>query len=337
MVKPIRVTQSTAEERLSSLPPLTRLLANAAVELGYKVYAYPGKRFFRVTHNRKTHHFTLMRTPLNDYSAATISDNKHYTNLVLYSHGIPVPYSEKMYRQEYEETGFDLSNFHFPVVVKPASGTIRGKSVSVNVQTERHAQRLLKAGFGRYVKMLVEEYYEGQQDYRLLVLDNKVIAATHRIPAHIVGDGRSSVKWLIHQKNEQRELVSEHADFSPIKYDAEMRQMLKSQRLRMNSIPAKGRYIQLKQVPNLGAGGEAHDVTDKVHPENKKIAVKAAKALGLRLAGLDFLATDIRKPITKTGGVILEVNQHPGIMAHHFPHKGEPRNVAKQIMKAVFK
>lgn len=336
MVKPIRVTLQTADEHFSSLPALTRLLAGAALGLGYTVKAYPGKRLFSATHNRKTHHFTLMRTPLNSYAAASIADNKHYTNLVLYSKGVPVPYSEKRYRHEYKERGFDFSNFHFPVVVKPASGTIRGEFVKVDVKTERHAHKLLKTGFQKYVKMLVEEYYEGLNDYRLLVLDNRVIAATYRVPAHVIGDGRSSVRWLMHQKNEQRAAVKA-AEHSLITYDAEMKKLLRSQRLNMSSVPSKGRYVQLKKVPNLGAGGEAHDVTDIVHPDNIKLAIKATKALGLRLAGLDFLCDDISKPIEKTNGVILEVNQHPGIIAHHFPHKGEPRDVATQIMKAVFK
>lgn len=336
MVDKILVTKRNSDEVLHKLFPLNRLLATASYELGYKVQVYDGINMFRVTHKGKSYDIPNITTPINTYSASAVADNKFATNTILHHAGISVPKSIKVTKKNFQIGDYDLNKLKFPVVVKPLAGTLKGAGVVTNIATKKEVVAYLKKGFRKYKSMLVEEFYGGLKDFRVLVVDDKVVGVLDRIPAYVTADGKSTINQLINDKNTGRR-KSKEIKLGEIKVDSELLNTLKRQRLTLKSKPKKGKYIQLKNVCNLGAGGEVHDMTDKICAENKRLAVRTAKALGLRLAGIDFLCKNIARPLEKTGGIIIELNQHPDITMHHYPQKGSPRDVSREIMKATFK
>ncbi len=331
----LRMTKANYNELITEVHYINRPLAEAAYRLKYAVEVFLGTGLFRVKHGGVSHYFNYMQTPLNTYVSSRLSNSKFTTNMLLRDYGIPVPSSMRVTRGKFQRGEWDSWGLDYPLVIKPAQSSEGGAGVKTNIRTRKELFKEMKKSYRQWDSMLVEHYYQNMKDYRVLVLDGKVIAATERIPAYVIGDGRTTVRDLIEAKNEVR--MSDPVNFGLIKVNAEFRRKLASQQLRMSSTPALGRRVQLQNVCNTGSGGEVHDETDRISPENKRIAIKAAKALDLRLAGIDFLCRDIKRSLTRTGGVIIEANQHPGVKGHHYPHKGEPRDVATQIMKAVFK
>lgn len=334
--KLIRITQNNQESLFANLRPLSRLLAIEAFALGYKVDIYEDLNIFRISHGRQSRLVRGALTELNTYVGADIADHKFRANAILSEAGFPVPKNERISKGAFKRGDWNIDLLDAPYVVKPTFGTLKGIGVVTNIHRKKDVIKYLKQGFKKHSSMLVEEFHDNLKDYRVLVLDNRVIGVLDRIPAYILGDGVHTIGTLIRQKNEVRK-ESEDIKLGPISIDAELRNKLKSQRLTMRSVPAPGRQVMLKNVCNFGAGGEVHDMTDKISKANVDLAVKITKELGLRLAGLDFLCKDISKSLKRTGGVVLELNQHPDFAMHHFPQEGKSRNVSRQIVRAMFK
>lgn len=331
------VTKKNFEEVKGQFNPISGLYLEAAYSLGAKVVAYPHINTFKIQKDAKWYFFQGAATPLDQYSHGKIADDKYRTNLLLAEAGVPVSQSVVIRKQDFEDNNWDVSSLRFPVVAKPLAGTVKGNGVITNIKTKKELERILADKFQRRKRVLVEEFQEDLIDYRVLALDGKVIGVLERKAAYVIGDGAHTIRELIGLKNRERKAFP-HAKLGKIAVNGkELLRKLASQRLSLDSIPKKNAYVRLKNVCNLGAGGEVVDVTDAICKENKDIARKAAKALNLRLAGFDFLCNDIGKPIDKTGGVVIEVNQHPDIAMHHFPQAGKSRNVTKKIIKAFYK
>lgn len=334
MIERVRATTETVPELLSPRYYQSRLLAYAALELGYKVEVYRGVNIVKFSHGGKSVFIADTRLPINSAAAAQMADDKFLTSTVLHNADVPVARSVKVTRAQFESGDWSRADVRFPVVVKPAVGSFRGIGVITNIKNQKELEKALRTSFKEHGSILIEEFYAGMQDYRVLVIDSRVVGVVLRVPAHVVGDGKHTVRELLKMKNETP-YQGDKPKFE-ITVDAETRKLLREQRLTMDSIPKKKRHVQLKRVCNTGAGGEVHDVTDKICPENKRLAVKAAKAMEMRVAGHDFYCKDISKPLDKTGGVILEVNHCPGITLHHYPKTGKPQNVARMLVQAFF-
>lgn len=332
----ISLTKKNAASVIKKLQPLNRLLADAAFRMKYRVIAYPELNMFRVSGKGKTRLVLGVCTPINNFASARVVDNKYATNKLLEEAGIPVSKSVRVSRDKFYSGDWSLEDLEYPLVVKPLRDSLKGKGVLTNLGSRRIVEKSLKRAFQTRKNMLIEEYQKGLEDFRVLVVDGKVVAALHRVRPYVVGDGKRTIKRLIEEKNTVRK-ASKKIKLGLIVPDIELKNTLRSQGLRLSSVPRAGKKVTLKNVCNLGNGGEVHDVTDEISEENKKLAVKVAKVLDLRLAGLDFLCEDISKSLKKTGGVIIEVNEHPDIAMHHFPQVGESRDVALAIMKAFFK
>ena len=65
-------------------------------------------------------------------------------------------------------------------------------------------------------------------------------------------------------------------------------------------------------------------------------AVEAAQRVGLDIAGVDVVATDISAPLEEQGGVIVEVNAAPGLRMHLEPSVGISRPVGEAIVAMLF-
>jgi len=183
---------------------------------------------------------------------------------------------------------------------------------------------------------VVESFKEGA-DYRILVIGSKMVAASLREPAQIIGDGVCSVSQLVASVNKDPRRAESHAGvLSPIPLDPISLAVLASQGLALDSIPDKGAKVLIRKNANLSTGGTAKDVTDLVHPQVATLAISAARQLGLDISGVDIITSDISKPLSETNGAVVEVNAGPGLRMHLEPSEGQGRPVGKAIVSMLF-
>ncbi|MEO8271600.1 MAG: cyanophycin synthetase, partial [Aureliella sp.] len=184
--------------------------------------------------------------------------------------------------------------------------------------------------------IMVERFIEGD-DYRLLVVGDRLVAAAKRLPAQVVGDGLSTIRQLVAQVNRDPLRSEGHATvMSFIKIDPVAEEVLAQQGFEPDSIPAAQRVVLVRRNANLSSGGSAIDVTAQVHPEVAARAVEAAKVVGLDIAGIDLIARDITKSMESQGAAFVEVNAGPGLRMHLQPSFGQPQPVGQAIVDSLF-
>ena len=183
--------------------------------------------------------------------------------------------------------------------------------------------------------MIVEEFIEGR-DYRVLVIDNKVIAVAQRIPAHVVGNGQNSIEELIYIENSTPNRGKCHEKpLTKIEIDDVTIDILQKQGYDLKSIPKGNEKVLLKPGSNLSTGGIAIDCTDKIHPQHRELAIRAASTIGLDIAGIDITCKDISIPIAKGTGGVIEVNAAPGLGCTYI-HLGKSRDVGRDIVNMLY-
>jgi len=182
----------------------------------------------------------------------------------------------------------------------------------------------------------VESYIPGF-DHRMLVVGGDLIAVAQRMPGHVIGDGKSTIKELLDRVNQDpRRGIGHEKVLTRIEFDAQAERLLALKGYTPASVPDKEEVVFLRSTGNLSTGGTAIDKTDVVHPDNREMAIRAAKAVGLDVTGIDFLTTDIARSYKVTGGAICEINAAPGFRMHVAPSEGRPRDVAGPVMDMLF-
>lgn len=269
------------------------------------------------------------RTSLQSSIGKTIADKKQLTKKILSYHHLPTA----KYVQINTETDLPkLSELRFPVVMKPLDGNA-GRGVVVGLKNEEEA----KAAFTKaQEKMLFEELLTGVE-YRIVCVDFKFVAASFRKAAFVTGDGQHTIQELINEKNEHPWRGEGHESFlTKIRVDDLVTQYLTEQGYDISSVPDNGVEVALRKTVNLSTGGEPWDMTELVCDENKRLFEKIAQVCDLNVIGIDMMCEALDKPIANqpTAGVI-EVNAAPGLRMHHYPIKGQPRNVAGVILDMV--
>lgn len=278
----------------------------------------------------------LIQASLTDFPSCISVDsagNKFYTKQVLRENNLPVPYGDIVYSLE---SATDMADeIGFPLVVKPLDSN-QGKGVTINVRNNEQLIAAYNEALKYGKEVLVERYVKGK-DYRVLVIGNKVCAVAERRPPCVVGDGYRTVKELIEIVNANPLRGIDHEKpLTMIKLDEIARQVLAKQGIDENHIPSEGDTVYLRENGNLSTGGTARDCTNEIHPYNTNMAVKAAKVLGLDIAGIDLVIDDIAVPANKGNGSIIEINAAPGLRMHLSPTEGEPINVAENIIDMMF-
>jgi cyanophycin synthetase len=265
--------------------------------------------------------------------AEGIASDKDLTKSLLSSCGVPVPEGELVTSAEAAwEAAQDIG---VPVVVKPYDGN-HGRGVSLNLMTEADvtAAYVLAARKGDSKSVIVERFIPGDE-HRLLVVGKRLIAAAAGESLWVTGDGKSTVLELcdIQINIDPRRGDTEDFPLGRIKphESAEIILELQRQNMTHESIPADQQKVLIQ--PN---GNVATDVTDQVHPQIAAMATLAARVVGLDIAGIDLVASDISRPLHEQGGAIIEVNASPGLLAHLKPANGEPRNVGEAIVDHLF-
>lgn len=262
-----------------------------------------------------------------------IAGDKEITKQVLAASLIPIPQGLVIHSEK--EINLAIKEVGFPLVVKPLSGN-HGKGITTNITNKEKAVSAIKI-VQKYSKdIIVEKFIQGS-DYRLLIVNYKLVAAAQRIPAFIVGNGESTIQELIDEVNKNPYRGDGHQNFlTKIKIDKITNTILDEKGLSVESVLPKGQILYLKDAANISSGGTAVDVTDFVHPLNVILAERVARLVNLNICGIDVVTDDISKPLTAKNGAILEVNAGPGLRMHLSPTAGMKRNVAKPIVEMLF-
>ena len=314
-------TETIVKEAQARNIPWLLLSARAMVQLGYGV------------------HQKRIQATLSSFSgilAVELACDKEGTKTILKDGGIPVPRGTVIqYLDELSAAIEEVGGF--PIVIKPLDGN-HGRGISIDVKNQQEAEEAydLASAASKTRSVIVERYYKGS-DHRILVINGKVAAVAERIPAHVVGDGRSTIEELIEITNQDPNRGDGHANvLTKITIDKTALNVLGKQGYELTSILAHGEIAYLRATANLSTGGIAVDRTDEIHPENVWIAQRVAKLIGLDIAGIDVVTEDIRKPLRDVDGVIVEVNAAPGFRMHVAPSRGLPRNIAAPVIDMLF-
>ena len=267
--------------------------------------------------------------------AQEIAQDKDLTRALLRPAGIPVAEGRPV--DSAADAWVAAQEIGVPVVVKPQYGN-QGRGVATNLRTREQVLAAYEAACAESAgsSVMVERYAPGD-DYRLLVVGDKVVAAARREPAQVVGDGVSTIVDLVARVNTDPRRGEDHATaLSKIQLDAVSPRSSGRSGLRLEFRSPGRRAVLIRRNANLTTGGTATDVTDEVHPEVADRAVEAAKVVGLDIAGVDVVAQDIRRPLESQGGIIVEVNAAPGLRMHLQPSTGMPRPVGEAIVDLLY-
>ena len=311
-------TASIVDEAVGRNIPFIRLNSSSLVQLGY------GKNQVR---------FRATMTDKTSSIAVDLAGNKDETKRILTEQAIPVAKGSTISSQE--ELDEALEKIGFPLVFKPLNGN-HGKGATINVKTRDEAIGAFAHAQKYSHRVIVERFITGH-DFRVLVIDNRMVAAAQRVPAHIIGDGKNSVQYLIDAENSDPRRGYGHENvLTEITIDRDTMDLLEKLDYTLDSIPKEKEIVYLKSTANLSTGGTSIDVTDLVHPHNVFMCERIARVIGLDICGIDIMAQNLTELLTDNGGVVLEVNAAPGFRMHLAPSEGLPRNVAAPVIDMLY-
>ncbi len=275
-------------------------------------------------------------TPFNCGSSISVAENKCCMNKLLDAAGFPVPNMSALAGDAFAADNLEeqLGNLTFPLVVKPARGGL-GKDVLCNINSMEKLRFYLQEYYQDYQYLSVEEFHGGMNAWRVLVFYNQVIGVVQRFSARVKGDGIHTIVELIDLANIAREKLKDTVSLGPIHVDAEYLIRLEELGMTLETIPEDQQEVVLCYTCNSTRGGTMKGMGKAIHPENARMLCRAAKALELNLVGFDVQCEDILKPISTSGGVIIEANHNPDISIHECPMSGVSRQVSIIIMRRL--
>ena len=312
-------TESLVKEAEARGIPWFQLSARSMIQLGYGV------------HQKRLQATQTDRTGILGVELAC---DKEGTKTILRSAGVPVPRGTVIgYLDELEDAITDVGGY--PIVIKPLDGN-HGRGITININSRQQAEEAYDAAKEVSRRVIVERFYQGQ-DHRILVVNGKVVAVAERVPAHVVGDGKTTIEQLIEETNRDPRRGEGHDNvLTKITVDRTSWQLLEKQGYGLDTVLSQGEICYLRATANLSTGGIAVDRTDDIHPENIWLCERVAKIIGLDIAGIDMVTSDITRPLRDVDGVIVEVNAAPGFRMHVSPSVGIPRNVAEPVLNMLF-
>lgn len=250
---------------------------------------------------------------------------KDITHKLLRENGLPTPETECFYRKSYDRGAAEslLSKLCYPIILKDAQGS-QSLGIFPFVADVAEAIAVLERELPKYGSMVAQEMVFGRE-YRVLVLDEKVIGALEMIPPYAKGDGISTIRQIIKEKQNTTRRRTE--------FDEGLDRLLEEQKVELESVMPKDGIAYIKRGSCLAEGGETSDVTDDVHASVERLCVEASKAVGKQLVGIDIMCTDISLDVSSQAFDILEINGKPDLYIHYEPTHGRTRNVAEDILR----
>jgi cyanophycin synthetase len=313
------------------LGPSTQNIVEAATERRIPHIRLNDGNLVQLGYGAKQHRIWTAETDRTSAVAESIASDKQLTKTLLQSCGVPVPSGEEV---DSPQAAWDVAqDIGLPVTIKPTDAN-HGRGVFTDLSTREEIEKAWHAADQEGSSVLVERFIRGEA-HRLLVVGNRMVAATRGKMQTVVGDGRSTVRQLIDSQinSDPRCGVEESFPLEPLNLDKEPIAQLELERQGLSgaSVPPAGQTILVRRHGDL-----AYDVTDQVHPKVAAVAALAARVVGLDIAGIDLVAENIARPLDEQGGAIIEVNAGPGLLMHLKPAEGQPRNVGKAIVENLF-
>lgn len=316
-----------------ALGPSTASLVRAAEARDIPWLRLNDQSLIQFGHGRYQKRIQATVTSETRHIAVSIASDKEETNQILGDLGLPVPRQRTV--RSVEEAVRAAERLGWPVVVKPLDAN-HGRGVTLNIRTPDDVRVAYDKAREHARTIVLEKYLEGF-DHRLLVVNGKLVAAAKRVPGHVVGDGVSTIEALVAKVNsDPRRGLGHEKVLTRIEIDHQANLLMSRGGVTTDTVLEAGRVFYLRATANLSTGGTAIDVTDVIHPDNREMAVRAAKAIGLDVIGVDFITTDISRSYREIGGGICEVNAAPGFRMHVAPTEGKPRDVAGPVIDMLF-
>jgi cyanophycin synthetase len=312
-------TEALVKEADARGIPWLTLSARAMIQLGYGL------------------HQKRIQATLSDYSGilgVELACDKEGTKQILFDAGVPVPRGTTVLYLDELDSAIEYVG-GYPIVIKPLDGN-HGRGITIDIRNWDETEQAYDRAKDISRAVIVERYYPGF-DHRVLVINGKVEAVAQRIPARVIGDGKSTVEELIERTNRDPNRGDGHDNvLTKIVVDHTSLSVLERQGYSLDTVLRKDEVCYLRATANLSTGGIAIDRTDDIHPENVWLAERVAKIIGLDIAGIDIVTPDISQPLRDIDGVVVEVNAAPGFRMHVSPSEGLPRNVAAPVMDMLF-
>jgi cyanophycin synthetase len=316
-----------------ALGPSTSSLVKAAESRGIPWLRLNDQSLVQLGHGKFQQRIQATVTSRTPHIAVELASDKEETNKILATLGLPVPKQELV--QSEGQAVRAAKRIGIPVVTKPYNGN-HGRGISIRLNSDEEVAQGYLVAREHSRSVIVETFLEGD-DHRLLVVNGELVAATRRTPGHVIGDGVHSILQLIDLVNKDpRRGVGHEKVLTRLELDAQAHKMLERANLTPESVPDKAHVVLLRSTANLSTGGTATDVTDIIHPDNREMAERAVRAIGLDVGGVDFLSKDITESYRSIGGGICEVNAAPGFRMHVAPSEGTPRDVAGPVIDMLF-
>ncbi len=315
--------------------PSTQSLVNAAEAREIPWLRLNKHSLVQFGHGRLQQRIQATITSKTPHIAVEISCDKEETHNLLRDLGLPVPQQRVV--QSEREALRAARRTGFPVVVKPLDAN-HGRGVSINLTDDEQVAAAFEVAMksARGNSVLVESFITGM-DHRMLVVNGELVAVAKRVPGHVVGDGKSTIAELVEIVNQDpRRGIGHEKVLTRLELDHQAGQLMKKAGKDAASVLPAGEVFFLRSTANLSTGGTAIDVTDIVHPDNRQMAERAVRAVGLDVGGVDFLIADISRSYKDTGGAIVEINAAPGFRMHVAPSEGQSRDVAGKVMEMLF-
>jgi len=268
---------------------------------------------------------------INSAATTKICSTKDYTKYILNQLGAPIPDGEKI--ESVEELKRVFRRIKKPVVIKPIS-EMWGRGVTTNITNLKEAVRAYRIA-RKYSPcyVIMEEHIQGD-DYRILFIGGKYIAAVKRMPPYIVGNGTDSIKKLIERENLKRKEGKKK--IKEILIDETVSLCLKKQGFTLGDVLPKGKKVQVRMTANICSGGYSKNVSEVVHSSIIELCQEIISCLDLEIGGIDVITTDIGKPLDQTGGKITEVNENPALSMHNYPYFGKKINTAQIFIDYLY-
>ncbi|HEU4559306.1 MAG TPA: cyanophycin synthetase [Longimicrobium sp.] len=314
--------------------PTTLVLIEEAERRGIPVRRFPGDEVVQLGLGRNLRRIDGTMTDFTSVIATDITSDKDRTKRILARHGLPVP-GGGVAKTEDEAVRI-AERLGYPVFVKPLDAN-DGRGSSGRLESEAQVRAAFSVAVAEHPCVVVERFVAGR-DHRVVVVAGRVVAVAERVPAHVVGDGRRTIRELAEEINRDpsRDLSGPRPTHVPLPLDEITREFLGRGGRSLETVPAAGETVHLRATANISTGGTSVDRTDQIHPRNAALCVLATGAVGLDIAGLDVLTDDISVPFDENGASIIEVNASPGIRMHTDPDVGTPRDVPGAVLDWIY-
>jgi cyanophycin synthetase len=315
------------------LGPSTRSIVEEAKQRGIPALRLNNVSLVQLGYGSKQRRIQATMTDRTSALGVEIADEKFRTKELLMRAGIPTPKGAIV--ESVEEAARLAEDLGYPVAVKPEVGN-HGKGITARVSNAEQLAAAFAAACEVHDAVIVEKSLTGF-DFRVLVIDGKLVAAALREPAHVVGDGTSSIRQLIDKVNsDPRRGVGHEKMLTAITVDAMTERLLSFRGFKLDeTLPAEEK-LYLKSTGNLSTGGTARDVTDEIHQDVRLMCERVARIVGMDCVGIDIVAPGLDQPLSHGSAGIVEVNAAPGFRMHLDPTEGKPRNVAKPFVEMLF-